>query len=67
MKVRAALSGVVAVGLALMLTPLGCGGAHVEHRSHVETSAVAEAPAIPDEIVDKLKGCIRQHAGDLTT
>jgi hypothetical protein len=72
MPLRSALSGAFAVGLTLGLTPLGCGGAqegsYVEHRSQpTELVEAPSAPTVPEAIVEKLRGCVRQNAGDLTT
>ena len=70
MQLRMACSGVLAVGLALGLVPLGCGGAEEEYtvvnHPQSEASAVNEW-TVPEPVVEQLRGCVKEHASELKT
>ncbi|HRI68888.1 MAG TPA: hypothetical protein PK156_31880 [Polyangium sp.] len=66
---KKAFASVMAVGLALGLLPLGCGGASGEAYTMVQQpssgSDVASAWTMPEAIVEDMRTCAREHAREL--
>ncbi len=71
MATRSTLCAIVATGLTLAVLPLGCGAAQEEYPhtpdAQQQTPAAVNEWAIPEAIVKQLRGCVKEHAGDLKT
>ncbi len=71
MLMRTTCSAIVAVGLTLAVVPLGCGGAQEEYRSAAfpqeEPSTATNEWVMPEAIVERWRGCVKEHASELRT
>jgi hypothetical protein len=52
------------------MTPLGCGGTQEDYSVISPSSGLSSAPAakeweVPEAIVETLRGCVKEHAGDV--
>jgi hypothetical protein len=70
MRIRKVFAGLLLPLTLLALTPLGCGGAQDEYAVISQSGSLPSAPAaaewaVPEAMVETLRGCVKEHAGDI--